>query len=126
MTDVFCTLPSFVELSTSRDDRMALFLFLRGSSGVWWTAAALEDMLCWKRQKTGERVRKVIKELQLLGVPIVQSHRGFTYTCDVVLLESSLVDLRARQAGLQRTVLSLERTRDRLLVGQDLLLEGVL
>lgn len=111
MADVFSSLPLSIDVLVSAEELDAVRGLLGRERGSWITADLLQERLGWRRQRTAERVRKAIKELQLIGVPIVESHAGFSYATCVSMVDRCLEKERMRLQGLQRTIGALERIR---------------
>lgn len=112
---VFSSLPVDVEKLVDAEELAAVRRFLEEQpQGVWTTAHRIESLLGWKRQQTAEKVRRAVKELQLLGVPVVESHAGFTIAYRPEMVERCLEKERVRRRGLDRTIRALEEIKEHM------------
>jgi len=115
---VFSTLPPSVDALVSLEDLEAVRGVLDAATGSWITSDRIQTILGWKRQRTAERVRRAVKELQLIGVPIVECHAGFSIATSVSMVDRCLEKELARAAGLARTIEALSRIREHMVTGQ--------
>lgn len=116
---VFSSLPVDVDALVAQVEVDAVREVLEGlPDGEWITARTIETLLGWKRQGTSVRVRRAVKELQLVGFPAVESHAGFTIARHVSMVDRCLEKEMMRARGLGRTIGALQRIRDNMLTGQ--------
>lgn len=117
---VFSTLPLSVETLVSQEDLGRVRgVFEALAPGEWVTAARIQLLVGWERQRTAERTRKAVKELQLAGFPIVECHAGFAVAQNVGMVDRCLERELARMQGLARTIEALRRIREHMRVGQE-------
>lgn len=111
MDFVFSSLPQEVETLCSWSELQSVKDLLEQRKGVWISAAMIAEELQWPRQRTAEKVRRAVKELQLLGVPIVGGHAGFTWAIHQRMLDVYVESLLQRDAGLHRTIVAVKAIR---------------
>lgn len=94
--------PSVSELCCASDLAAVRAVFV-SRPDVWIRADEVAKVVGWPHQRTAERVRRVVKELQELGVCIVHGPQGFKLTVDAVEIWRAARDIEAREFGLART-----------------------
>lgn len=108
---LFSSLPVSVETLCSAQELMEVRDLLVRENGRWLSGSEIARRLGWARSRTAEKVRRAVKELQLLGVPIVSGHAGFTIATSQRMIDLCVQREEARREGLERSIIALRSIR---------------
>jgi len=119
---VFSSLPLDIDTLVDAGDLAAVEGVLRSLDvGEWKTAGRIAEELGWPVQRTAERVRRAIKELQLSGLSVVECHAGFTIANSVSMMDRCIEKEEQRLRGLERTIGALRVNREHMTRRQSVL-----
>ena len=111
MESIFSSLPPSIETLCTADELGLVREFLFAHKGEWLSGAVVADAIDWPRERTAEKVRRAVKELQMLGVPVVSGHAGFSWATNQRMIELCLEHEQHRLQGLVRSITALKNIR---------------
>jgi len=121
-SSVFSSLPLDIDTLVTIEDLTEVESVLQSLAvGEWMTASRIAEELGWPVQRTAERVRRAIKELQLSGLPVVECHAGFTIANSVSMMDRCIEKEEQRLRGLERTIGALRMNREHMARRQSVL-----
>lgn len=108
---IFSSLPPSIDTlcSTEELDLVRSLLFER--RGEWLSGAVIAELVDWPKERTAEKVRRAVKELQMLGVPIVSGHAGFSWATNQRMIDLCVEHETTRVTGLLRSIQALKNIR---------------